>query len=196
MKTITEMFAELNAKGRPCAYHDDDGDQWLVTGIGQNRDSGLLDRVNFASAIKILEKAGIDHEVKRANHWAVGWVEDLMIRVGDDRAIAEIEEIEGALANYPILDDDAYSAAECAQEDEDWQNFGARELCRALVKRFPEWEDAFDHMGKDALWTLYHATAEAIGLEVTIHDTEGAKFQIDRVVRAMSREAILTACLL
>ena len=128
MKTITEMFANLNAKGWPCAYHDDDGDQWLVTGIGQNRDSGLLDRVNFASAIKILEKAGIDHEVKRANHWAVGWVEDLVIQVGDDKAIAEIEGIKAALANYPVLDDDAYSAAECAQEEEDWQNFGAREL--------------------------------------------------------------------
>lgn len=37
MKTITEMFAEMNAQGQPCAYHDNDGDQWLVTGIGQNR---------------------------------------------------------------------------------------------------------------------------------------------------------------
>lgn len=193
MKTITEMFAEMNAQGQPCAYHDNDGDQWLVTGIGQNRDSGILDRTNFKSAIKILEKAGIDHDVKRANHWAVGWVEDLVIRVGDDKAIAEIEGIKAALANYPVLDDDAYSAAECAQEEEDWQNFGAGEFCRALVKRFPEWEDAFDRMGEEALWMLYCAIAEAIGVEVTIHDTEGANFRIDRVVRAMSREEILTA---
>lgn len=192
MKTITEMFADLNAKGFPCAYHDDDGDQWRVTGIGQNRDSGLLDRVNFTSAIKILENAGIDHDVKRARHWAVGWVEDLVIRADDDKAIAEIERIRAALANYPVLDDDAYSAAECAQEEEDWQNFGARELRRALVRRLPAWEDAFDRMNADALWNLYRATADAIGVDVT-HDTEGANFYVGRVARAMSREAILTA---
>lgn len=165
METIAQMYARLNRAGWPCAYHDDDAEEWLVTGIGRNRDSRLLDRVNFDSACARLERAGVEHTVKRAGHWAVGWVEDLVIRVGDERAIAAVTEIRDALENYPILDDEAYSAAEDAATWDDWRSYGARGFARAIGA---EEEDDIE-----ALWEEFRAR----GGEVEYHDG-GTRFRL------------------
>lgn len=176
METIAEMYARLSRAGWPCAYHDDDAEEWLVTGIGRNRDSRLLDRVNFDSACARLERAGVEHTVKRAGHWAVGWVEDLVIRVGDERAIAAVTEIRDALENYPILDEEAYSAAEDAATWDDWRSYGAREFRRAMLATHPEVEDADD----ETLWAMYQERADRAGVWVE-RDGEGACFRIERV---------------
>lgn len=165
METIAEMFARLNRAGWPCAYHDDDAEEWLVTGIGRHRDSGLLDRVNFDSACARLERAGVEHTVKRAGHWAVGWVEDLVIRVGDERAIDAVNAIRAALADYPILDEDAYSEAENEATWDDWCSYGAREFARAI--------GAEDEDDEEALWAEFRAR----GGEEEYRD-EGTRFRV------------------
>ena len=73
-----------------------DRQDWLVVPVGQNRDSPSIDRSNFAVVNKSLEayqnvtcffadpddEEGWmhDYEVHCFNHWAVGWVEIIIVR--------------------------------------------------------------------------------------------------------------------
>jgi hypothetical protein len=46
------------------------------------------------------------------NHWAVGWVESIIIHPSDITAVAEAELIVSEMENYPVLDDEDYSDRE------------------------------------------------------------------------------------
>ena len=77
--------------------------------IGQNRDSTALERANFDEA---LERMGGESEtvlVIRSNHWAVGWIETILIHESDKEAIAKGEKIQAEIENYPVLSEERYS---------------------------------------------------------------------------------------
>lgn len=89
----------------------EDRQDWLVVNVFQNRDSGCLDRCNFECAKEAIEAvAGDDEsvEVHRFGHWANGWFEIILVRPGTKAAL-EAEEIEAALADYPILNEERHS---------------------------------------------------------------------------------------
>lgn len=48
-----------------------------------HRDSDTVDRCNWTSVIKIMEEKGYENDihVSSNNHWAVGWLDTLMVRV-------------------------------------------------------------------------------------------------------------------
>jgi len=97
-----------------------DNQDWLVA-IGQNRDSDALDRSNYECAVKLFEETDPDerdHEQHCFNHWACGWLEIIIVRP-DSKAFEVAKDIEAALADYPVLDDDHYSELEWA-EHSDW----------------------------------------------------------------------------
>jgi len=88
-----------------------------------NRDSGLLSEVNY----KELEREFMamskpyreDHAQDdlvytfRASHWACGWVDYLMIsKKAPENIINQANESLNALADYPVVDDEAFSEAE------------------------------------------------------------------------------------
>jgi hypothetical protein len=64
---------------------------WIDAGYGatiwKNRDSDALELSNYDAARKIYEDAGFeygrDFVTDGANHWAVGWVESIVVRVLD-----------------------------------------------------------------------------------------------------------------
>ena len=98
-----------------------DGDYMILS---RHRDSELLDRVNWDVAVESLKAEAYDEGAAnfanrpaayhwRAGHWAVGWVEYLCVRAdAPDALLTEAGEIVCALADYPILSDDRYSAAQ------------------------------------------------------------------------------------
>ncbi len=57
-------------------------------------------------------------EVHRFGHWGPGWFEIILINPTDETRVKEAQEIEGALSDYPIVDESLYSeyeSEECAQ---------------------------------------------------------------------------------
>lgn len=105
---------------------------WLVLPVTQTRDSSALEQSNFAVALKELGGEGDSVEVHRFNHWGPGWFEIILVAPGSGEALIA-EDIERALANYPVLDDMDYSERESERAAECWGAFSLRqriETCR------------------------------------------------------------------
>jgi len=82
------------------------------------RDSGLAEESNFQSALKMLNGESDTVKVIRAKHWLCGWVEMILIHESDKESIDKGNEIEKALENYPILDEDDFFARESEKREE------------------------------------------------------------------------------
>lgn len=102
-------------------FRDDitDADNWAII-YTHNRDSGLLDLSNAGVIAKALEPftEGDDPDVvfESHNHWAVGHVDGVSLRIFRDGQITEAfrkyHELAQAMANYPILDEEDYGNRE------------------------------------------------------------------------------------
>jgi hypothetical protein len=96
------------------------------TGIGQSRDSDCLERANFAA---MLEKLGGESEtviVNRSGHWAVGWVESILIHESNIEKLKIADEIMEKFDDYPVINnttlsevenDELQSTIDCYQND-------------------------------------------------------------------------------
>lgn len=100
-----------------CAYAGgalEDKADWLVGPCGTDRDASLLTRANWESFIEAMvsvDPEKEDHEGHSFGHWACGHFEIVLIRP-DSECARVADEIEGALADYPVLDDGLYSRME------------------------------------------------------------------------------------
>jgi hypothetical protein len=109
MPTMTTMTTVAEAHAGPDAVYHGDREEWLIA-LGRSRDSGLIDLSNWAVAQDRLE--GLDDwAIERSGHWAVGWVESLIVLGGSDahrEAIVILDDLEG----YPLLDEEHHSGLE------------------------------------------------------------------------------------
>lgn len=129
------------AKFRPTGFDApglglDNRQDWLVLGISRTRDSGPLTNSNFEAAEKALDKIdpdGQDHETHAFGHWGPGWFEAILIRPGT-ACEAEAEEMEGALSDYPVLDEEDYSRRSHDAACEAWENTRMRDRIRILAR--------------------------------------------------------------
>ena len=106
---------------------------WLVLPCSQTRDSGTLDRSNFACALNELGGESDDVQVHRFGHWGPGWFELILVRP-DSPAAAIAEEIEASLENYPVLSDDHHSELEYTEACENWQRMSIGDRVHACQK--------------------------------------------------------------
>jgi hypothetical protein len=139
--------------------HVEDREDWLVAPVSQTRDSGPLDRSNFACALKKLGGESDSVEVHRFGHWGPGWFEIILAEPTEANAKL-IYELEGALANYPILDESHFSELEWDEFRESWNSWGCRELKDTLKKRVGSLsEDLVDDIDSEVLfdWWINHA---------------------------------------
>ncbi len=101
-------------------YHEEDG--W-GRAFGQHRDSDALARSNFTVISEdLLTRFPDDVHVESCNHWAVGWVETLRIRVTTQPSFITEESItdcfhaviewQEALESYPVADESHFSELE------------------------------------------------------------------------------------
>ena len=86
--------------------------------LSRNRDSGLVEESNFQSALKMLNGESDTVKVIRASHWAVGWIEVILIHESDTKSVDKGNEIEESLESYPILDEDDFYERESERRDE------------------------------------------------------------------------------
>ena len=100
-----------------------DRQDWLVLPCGTNRDADALTRANWESAVEMLgavDPEGEDHEEHSFGHWGPGWFALILVRPGS-KAAGVAEEIERAIENYPVLDDEKLSAIEWDDAERHWR---------------------------------------------------------------------------
>ena len=95
----------------PHSYAGDTFYDYYV-GPGRSRDSEALEESNFAVALTRLGDESDTVRVVRAGHWAVGWVETILVHESDTKGLAELQHIADDLESYPILDEEHYSNLE------------------------------------------------------------------------------------
>ncbi len=100
--------------GKDSFYRGNNGEWYVV--FDYSRDSEIIDRANLHDIKKLYGIDGkIDGEfppdicIERASHWAVGWIEYILINPDNAEFVAIGETIEAKLKDYPILSDDTYS---------------------------------------------------------------------------------------
>jgi hypothetical protein len=103
--------------------------------VGRHRDSDVLDRSNFEVALEQLGGESDTVIVARASHWAVGWVESILVDATNADAVHEAEDIRRSLEDYPVLDDMRYSEMEWEEAESVWQSLSQKERA-AACKRF------------------------------------------------------------
>jgi len=140
MKTYSEFRpSQFDTKGLGL----EDRQDWLVASVAQNRDSDVLTRCNFAVARDMLITASGDDEsdveVHRFGHWANGWFEIILVRPGSAAAGAA-EEIEAALADYPVLDENKFSDMCQEEANEIWKQFRLKDRITYYEKHQSDFE--------------------------------------------------------
>ena len=116
---LTERFGDSRPTGfdrRHGSFADAESHaQWYVV-AGQNRDSDALTKSNFECATSNLEACGEDaYHIHRFGHWGCGWYEVLIVNNENEKACEEADDMLRALADYPCLDDEHYSAKMCEE---------------------------------------------------------------------------------
>lgn len=119
--------------------------------LTQHRDSDALTRSNWRMAVRDLKAEEFDWNrgydgpdnfpqrpavyTWRASHWAVGWVEYLMVREdapGD--VLTAAGEILCSLESYPVLSDDDFSELETEEAEEHWARMSVRDRVDILQR--------------------------------------------------------------
>lgn len=90
-------------------YAGKDLSTMVAVPVSQNRDSDSMDHSNFRVALRRLGGESATVQVHRFGHWAVGWVENLLIDPRDAEAVLEAARITSDLARYPLLDEQDYT---------------------------------------------------------------------------------------
>lgn len=108
---------------------------YILAGFGVHRDSDSLARANYESAQRLICEAAcqgwsgfgdltVFHSdgdeihtdaliVGSWGHWAVGWVEELLVREDNDVAVNKAFELHTYVTEqYPVLDDELHSMIE------------------------------------------------------------------------------------
>lgn len=121
MKTRREQMTAGGLDGYSnFAGDDSDYADWFGI-LGRSRDSGTLERSNFDVGLEMLGGESETVIVCRYGHWAVGWIEEVYVKPGSP-AEAIAREIEEAIADYPVLNEDHHSELEHDEAMEVWSN--------------------------------------------------------------------------
>ena len=139
LKPVSVLFPAVGsfwAEDRKC-------EDWLLCPGGVHRDSDALARSNNRVILRDLAEVdpdGTDHSVERFGHWAVGWVEEIIVRPGTLAAKCA-EEWDAALADYPIADETDFSNEEHEDALETWRNcYNDRERLAYIRENWSQFE--------------------------------------------------------
>jgi len=111
------QFEAIGTPKPDFVYYGDHGG-WLVT-LGVTRDSDAVERSNWRFITsRILLAYPDDAAIESMGHWAVGWVEYLLVKPGSP-AVKVMSDWADQLAIYPIANDDDYERLVAEEEAND-----------------------------------------------------------------------------
>lgn len=87
----------------------------------QHKGSHLMEQSNFICGLEAVGGKSETVRVVCESHWAVGWIEWIGIHESDTQALKIADEIAGALADYPVLDECHYCDLEAETIGEYWE---------------------------------------------------------------------------
>ncbi|MFO7958193.1 MAG: hypothetical protein R6X33_13990 [Candidatus Brocadiia bacterium] len=108
---MSAMGIKTTAKGlnkweRAENYMGKDYSDYYVA-YSKSRDASPLEKSNWDAFLKELrDEDGV--EIVRFNHWAVGWVEVILIHEDAEEALNKAEDLSNEMAQYPLLDEEDY----------------------------------------------------------------------------------------
>lgn len=108
--------------------------EWFVAPVTRNRDSGTLEQSNWDVFLREMGGESDTVQVHRFGHWACGWFEVIVIDPADTAAVLSALQMQTALEDYPILDDDHFSEAELNAAIEYWQRMSVSERVSYLQR--------------------------------------------------------------
>ena len=108
-----------------------DRQDWILVPVGRNRDSDCLDESNFETALEILGGESETIEVHRFGHWGCGWFDIILAHPDREN---EVEEIESALENYPVLDENDHSERQYHAVNDVWEHMCMHDRIEFAVK--------------------------------------------------------------
>lgn len=100
---------------------------YYSSSVGQSRDSDALERSNFTAMLADLGGESETVLVVEESHWAVGWVQWIAIHESDARALEIADNNRKRLDDYPVLDEEAWSALEWEEAADYWDGCSPRE---------------------------------------------------------------------
>jgi hypothetical protein len=169
MKTYADHVA-LARTGGNYAFHGDEALLPWICFLGRTRDSESVEEVNFQVALEALGGEGDHVQIIRENHWAVGWIEFIIIHPEAAQQIEDAEDMLERIENYPILD-------EMALSDYEWENhIGWSEI--AGVEMPPE-DDPWSDLLAWRYW-IAEANAHAFGKD---YEADTEYYPEDRAIR-------------
>lgn len=127
--TVREQFAQA----RPSCYYGEHDGWYIVAAV--HRDSDALDRSNLQVLLADLGGESESVIIERAGHWAVGWIDYLIVNPHAKDKLRIAIAASKRLEDYPVLDDEHFSALE-------YEEF--MELAEAELKEYGEdWYTVF-----------------------------------------------------
>lgn len=154
----------------------DDRLDWIVASHSQNRDSCAVERSNFRTCDRLLTEQGVEHEIVRFGHWAVGWVEHILVHP------AGREAVEGLVCDdYTILDDTDLSEVQADDESDAWEAYGRGDFCLTLARE-TGCDRAVDALSADDAFALWQAAGPQVE-----HDNEGPDLNVGLAASIVAR---------
>jgi hypothetical protein len=93
----------------------------------QHRDSDSETRSNFRALLRRLGGESDTVRVVRDGHYLVGWVESIYVHESDTARLQLADELLGQIADYPILDEDDWSALVYDEAADSWARMSLAE---------------------------------------------------------------------
>ena len=114
------MYKALEKWTRPASWY---GKEWpdCFVFLQQHRDSDSVTRSNFEAGLEHLGGESDTVFVIRESHWAVGWLETILIDQSNQEACESADAMLCALSDYPVLDDEHHSTLEFNEACESWR---------------------------------------------------------------------------
>lgn len=114
-----ELVTIRGAHSHNACYYGDHPD-WLIA-AARTRDADVLDESNFDATVRaMVGPSGEDWDIERSSHWAVGWVDYLIVRPGSDCETVALD-IARRLEDYPVVDDELMSEYEWRDCVQAWE---------------------------------------------------------------------------
>jgi hypothetical protein len=162
---------------------------WFVLPVSQTRDSGELDKSNFAVALEQLGGESETVQVHRFGHWGPGWYEIIIVDPADVERVKTAEGIESSLADYPVLSDEDVSRREWNAYTNTWQHRAGYEFAQEL-QRVHKLSDAAFNLIDDASPEAQQTFFESLIPSGDYYDPESCYPRIDYAAKAVDREEI------